>query len=153
MQSTASTQALAPMFPLSLFRTLCAEQMPKQKAQGLFALNAPALNKQAFAYLTYFVVEGQGLCFYGCAVKLLDGKGVLITGAPGAGKSKLLHNLQKQGAQLIGDDYLILQENAGKIVAKPAQAIKGLCYSRKTGALLKTPYLPAAVLTHHIHIA
>lgn len=75
---------------------------------------------------------------------LFDGKGVLIKGPSGSGKSDLALRLMTLGAQLIGDDYLeVTKNNNGRIVMAGPPNIAGLIEVRNVG-ILKGPYLATA---------
>lgn len=58
------------------------------------------------------------LSVQGSAVAI-GGRGVLIIGAPGSGKSDLALRLLDRGAQLIADDLVDVADRAGRLVAQP----------------------------------
>jgi HPr kinase/phosphorylase len=66
---------------------------------------------------------------------------VLITGAPGAGKSDLVLRLIDRGFILVADDQVVVTEG----VARPPPELAGLLEVRGLG-ILRLPYLAAAPL-------
>lgn len=83
------------------------------------------------------------------------GKGVLIEGPPGAGKSDLALRLIDQpgrglggdlkSAVLIADDQVIVGLKAGQLLARPPEKLKGLIEVRGL-AILSVPYRPETLL-------
>ena len=65
----------------------------------------------------------------------IGGRGVLITGAPGSGKTSLALALIDRGAVLIGDDGVELDVADGTLLASPAPATAGLIEVRNVGIL------------------
>ena len=63
----------------------------------------------------------------------IGGRGVLITGAPGSGKSSLALALIDRGASLIGDDGVLLEVEAGRLLASPAPNTYGMLEVRNVG--------------------
>lgn len=63
----------------------------------------------------------------------MDGRALLIEGAPGLGKSSLALALIDRGAQLIGDDGVRLIRRGDQIIACPPPNIKGLLEVRGVG--------------------
>ena len=63
----------------------------------------------------------------------VKGKGVLITGNPGAGKSALALQLMDRGALFISDDQTVLSQETGEIVIQAPLALKGLMEVRGVG--------------------
>ena len=63
----------------------------------------------------------------------MKGKGVLITGKPGVGKSSLALQLMDRGALFISDDQTALSQEVGEIVARAPLALKGLMEVRGIG--------------------
>lgn len=63
----------------------------------------------------------------------LDGRGLLIEGPPGAGKSSLALALIDRGARLVGDDGVLLECEAGRLVARPHPRTRGLLEIRNVG--------------------
>jgi serine kinase of HPr protein (carbohydrate metabolism regulator) len=77
----------------------------------------------------------------GCVA--IGGRGVLIAGASGAGKSDLAMRLIDRGAALVADDYVSLRAEGGQVIAAAPAAIAGLIELRGVG-LLTLPYLAQA---------
>lgn len=75
----------------------------------------------------------------------LSGRGALILGSSGAGKSALGLNLMALGAQLVSDDRVILTVHEGVIASAP-QAISGLIEARGVGILRAEPIADAAIV-------
>ncbi|WMS44266.1 HPr kinase/phosphatase C-terminal domain-containing protein [Acuticoccus sp. MNP-M23] len=79
--------------------------------------------------------------------------GVLVRGAPGAGKTALALALIARWhasghyAALVADDRVDLRASNGRLVARPAEALRGLAEIRGYG-IAAIPYLPAVRLTH-----
>ncbi len=69
----------------------------------------------------------------------LGGKGVLLLGQSGAGKSDLALRLIDQGARLVADDRCDLFERGGKLCARPPASIAGLMEIRGLG-IISLPY-------------
>lgn len=68
----------------------------------------------------------------------IDGHGVMILGASGAGKSALALQLISMGAILVADDQTALRVVNGQLIADCPTPIKGLIEARGVG-LLKVP--------------
>lgn len=75
----------------------------------------------------------------------IDGRAILIEGAPGSGKSWLALTLIDRGAELVADDGLILEARHGQLFARPHPNITGLIEVRNLG-LLPMPALVEAVV-------
>ena len=71
----------------------------------------------------------------------VDGHGVLLLGASGAGKSDLALMLMDGGAQLVADDRTILFAKAGTLHAKAPASIRGLLEIRGVG-IVQRPARP-----------
>lgn len=65
----------------------------------------------------------------------IGGRGVLIEGLPGSGKSSLALALIDRGAQLVGDDGVTLDVRDGRLLASPPPNIAGLIEVRNVGLL------------------
>ncbi|MCW1427892.1 HPr kinase/phosphorylase [Novosphingobium sp. JCM 18896] len=65
----------------------------------------------------------------------IDGRAVLIEGAPGTGKSSLALALIDRGAVLVGDDGVMLEARKGRLVAMPHPNTRGLIEVRNLGLL------------------
>lgn len=72
----------------------------------------------------------------------LRGRGLLITGASGSGKSALALQLMALGAQLVADDQVILEAGPGGVTAIVPDPISGLIEARGIGILTATPAGP-----------
>ena len=66
---------------------------------------------------------------------VIAGKAVLIEGAPGSGKSSLALALIDRGAELLGDDGVILASAGGRLMARPHPNTRGLLEVRNVGLL------------------
>jgi HPr kinase/phosphorylase len=69
------------------------------------------------------------------------GDGVLLTGAPGTGKSDLVLRLLGLGFDLVADDYVEITDG----MARPAPALAGLLEVRGLG-IMRLPFVPEARL-------
>ena len=77
----------------------------------------------------------------------IEGRGVLIEGPPGIGKSSLALALIDRGATLVGDDGVLLEERGGKVWALPPPNIAGLIEIRNVGlATLPAEAAPVALV-------
>ena len=65
----------------------------------------------------------------------IDGRGVLLTGASGAGKSDLALRLIDRGATLVGDDGVIVEARGGRLIARAGHNIEGQMEVRGLGIL------------------
>ena len=65
----------------------------------------------------------------------VQGRGVLITGASGSGKSALALSLMALGADLVADDRVILSLDRGRVMASAPVPIRGLIEARGIGLL------------------
>jgi len=74
----------------------------------------------------------------------IGGRGVLIEGPPGCGKSSLALALIDRGATLVGDDGVMLEMRDGRLWAMPPANIAGLLEVRNVG-LVTRPCAPAPV--------
>lgn len=72
-----------------------------------------------------------------------EGKGILISGPSGSGKSSLALELLALGADLIADDRTIITPAAGKIIASSPSSIAGLIEARGVG-ILRVQHVEAA---------
>ena len=73
-----------------------------------------------------------------CAAR--DGLGILLTGAPGSGKSDLLLRLLDRGFDLVADDQVAIGEDG---MARPPAALAGLIEVRGLG-IMRFPFVPSA---------
>lgn len=81
---------------------------------------------------------------HGTAVSC-HGKGVLLTGPAGAGKSSLALRLIAAGARLVADDRVAVSAAAGLAMARPVPGLAGWIEARGAG-LGRLAYEPAAAL-------
>ncbi|OEJ69306.1 HPr kinase/phosphorylase [Magnetovibrio blakemorei] len=77
---------------------------------------------------------------------LIKGKGVLLRGKPGSGKSDLALRLMDDGAGLVADDYTELSTQDGILYANAPTAIEGLLEVRGVG-ILRVGCVPRAPVT------
>jgi serine kinase of HPr protein (carbohydrate metabolism regulator) len=73
----------------------------------------------------------------------IGGRGVLIAGRSGAGKSDLAMRLIDRGAILVADDYAVLRRERERLVAAAPPAIAGKMELRGVG-ILTLPFLAQA---------
>lgn len=83
------------------------------------------------------IVHGSAVAF--------GGRGLLILGASGAGKSGLALALIGRGAQFVADDRVVLERRGDALVASAPAAIAGLIEARGVG-LLRVQAIPEAPL-------
>lgn len=76
----------------------------------------------------------------------VDGKGVLICGASGTGKSGLALELMGYGAHLVADDRTVLRRTGDKIHASAPEAIRGKIEARGIGILHADPVEEALIV-------
>ena len=83
---------------------------------------------------------------------LVGARAVLIRGPSGVGKSELVFRLIEAGrtdalpfVRLVADDRTLLQVCHGRLIARPAPALRGLLEVRGLG-IRRLPYEPAAVV-------
>lgn len=65
----------------------------------------------------------------------IDGKGVLLYGRSGFGKSDLALRLIDRGAVLVSDDYTILRPSGGRLIASAPPSIAGKLEVRGLGII------------------
>ncbi len=83
----------------------------------------------------------------------VDGRGLLILGHSGAGKSALAVRLIALGAQLVSDDRTMVTATGGRLVATcPNPALQGLIEARGIG-ILRAPVYDAVDLALVIDLA
>jgi hypothetical protein len=70
----------------------------------------------------------------------IDGRALMIEGAPGSGKSSLALALIDRGARLIGDDAVLLEAAGERLLASPHPRVAGLIEVRNVG-LVPMPVL------------
>lgn len=78
----------------------------------------------------------------------IDGRAVLIMGPSGAGKSDLALRLIDRGAILVSDDYIMVRQSAGLVLAEPPATIAGLIEVRGLGivSMLHVSQVPIALV-------
>ena len=86
----------------------------------------------------------EGATIHGTCVAI-DGRGVLLRGPSGSGKSDLALRLFDLDATLVSDDYVRVQEEGGILVARPPESIKGKLEVRGVG-IVEVPHQGAAPL-------
>lgn len=74
------------------------------------------------------------LAYQATCVAIAD-RGILIEGEPGVGKSSLALALVDRGAELIGDDGVILVPAGDRLLARPHPNTRGLIEVRNLGVL------------------
>jgi len=74
-----------------------------------------------------------------------EGKGIIIFGPSGSGKSDLALRLIDSGGRLVSDDYVKVDEDGGILYAHPAPNIAGMMEVRGVG-LIKLGYKKSAKL-------
>ena len=65
----------------------------------------------------------------------IDGRAVLIEGEPGSGKSSLALALIDRGAQLVGEDGVVLVSAGDRLLVRPHPNTRGLIEVRNLGIL------------------
>jgi HPr kinase/phosphorylase len=89
---------------------------------------------------------------------IIGESGLLIRGEPGAGKSRLARALlaeaRRRGwfGRLIGDDRIMIEAAAGRLIARGHPAVAGLIEARGVGVLAE-PAEPACVVRLVIDLA
>lgn len=81
---------------------------------------------------------GEGVLQHASCVSC-RGRGVLIMGEPGTGKSSLALRLIDRGAMLVADDYALLTRAGDALVATPPGRIAGLVEVRGLG-IFRLPF-------------
>lgn len=66
---------------------------------------------------------------------MIEGRGLLIEGASGTGKSSLVLALIDRGAALVGDDGVMLDVREGALLASPHPRIAGKLEVRNVGLI------------------
>jgi serine kinase of HPr protein (carbohydrate metabolism regulator) len=75
----------------------------------------------------------------------IGGRGVLIEGAPGSGKSSLVLALLDRGAEFVGDDSLLVEARDGKLHVHPHPETAGLLEVRNLGLITRPVRADVAV--------
>ncbi|EAR49819.1 Hpr serine kinase/phosphatase domain protein [Oceanicola granulosus HTCC2516] len=76
----------------------------------------------------------------------LGGRAVVLTGAPGSGKSSTALELMAYGARLVADDGTVLTRRGRRLVAAAAAPVRGLIEARGIGLLNAVPVAGAEVV-------
>lgn len=97
--------------------------------------------------------EQDNVCIHGTCVSV-SGRGLLILGASGAGKSALALQLMAMGAGLVADDRVDLNMVDDQVLAEAVPQIRGLIEARGIGLLRAepqgaTPLACVVDLDHH----
>ena len=87
---------------------------------------------------------------HGSAIAV-GGRGFLIRGASGSGKSGLVLQMMALGADLISDDQVIMERSAGTIIMSAPQTLVGKIEARFVG-ILNVPSRQNVVLNHVIDL-
>jgi ABC-type dipeptide/oligopeptide/nickel transport system ATPase component len=78
----------------------------------------------------------------------IGGRGVLIRGESGSGKSSLLLQIlsaDPDGSRLVADDQVVLHAERGRLMASPPPLLAGLIEIRGQG-ILRLPWLPSVAV-------
>lgn len=83
----------------------------------------------------------------------VDGRGLLILGPSGSGKSALALRLISLGAELIADDRTLVERQGEDLLARcPNTTIRGLIEARGVG-ILRATSLESVMLTHAVDLS
>jgi HPr kinase/phosphorylase len=69
----------------------------------------------------------------------LSGRGIVLLGPSGSGKSDLALRLIDRGARLVADDQLTVERQGDRLLGRPAEALAGLLEVRGYG-IVKLPW-------------
>jgi serine kinase of HPr protein (carbohydrate metabolism regulator) len=81
----------------------------------------------------------RGTALFHASCVAIGGRGVLIRGRPGTGKSDLALRLIDEGARLVADDRVAVARQGNALVATAPRAIRGLIEARGVGILAVRP--------------
>jgi hypothetical protein len=84
-------------------------------------------------------VQGPAHVWLHASCVQIDGVGIVLLGASGAGKSDFALRLIDAGALLVADDQLQVEAGETGLVGRPAEALAGLLEVRGIG-ILRLPY-------------
>ncbi|SDX59302.1 Hpr(Ser) kinase/phosphatase [Ruegeria halocynthiae] len=87
------------------------------------------------------IADQKTACVHATCVAV-DGAGILIIGASGAGKSALALQMMMLGARLVADDRINLSARDGDVMADAVPQIRGLIEARGIGLLRADPVGP-----------
>lgn len=84
----------------------------------------------------------------------INGRAVLIMGPSGAGKSDLALRLIDRGAMLVSDDYIMVRQSAGLVLAEPPATIVGLIEVRGLGIvpMPQVSQVPVALVVSLVNV-
>ena len=85
------------------------------------------------------------LCLHASCVALA-GRGVLICGKSGSGKSALALQLMAYGAVLVADDRTLVAREGGRLTARAPAPIRGLIEARGMGLISAKASAAAALI-------
>lgn len=88
--------------------------------------------------------SGAGEVFHATTISI-DGKGVLILGPSGSGKSALALQLLALGATLVADDHSRVTCEEGRLIAHAPPRMVGVIEARKVG-LIRVPHVASVPL-------
>ena len=90
------------------------------------------------------LMQGSEILHASCVA--VDGRGLLILGPSGTGKSGLALRLLALGAQLVADDRTEITRAGDALIARCPPAISGLIEARGIGILRATPVMQTAIV-------
>jgi HPr kinase/phosphorylase len=102
--------------------------------RGAWESNARSCS-DAFAVMPVGMSVSESALVIHASAVAIAGRGLLILGASGAGKSGLALRLIALGADLVADDRVALSRQAGRLVARAPAALAGLVEARGIGIL------------------
>ncbi|MDD5169282.1 MAG: HPr kinase/phosphatase C-terminal domain-containing protein [Syntrophales bacterium] len=83
----------------------------------------------------------------------ISGKGLLITGPSGAGKTSCSLNLMKCGSRCIADDTVVLEKIGKRVInGRAHESTKGLLYLREKGIALISDYVEGSCIEDDANI-
>ena len=83
-------------------------------------------------------------CLHATSIAV-DGKGLLITGPSGSGKSALALDILSRGGALVADDQTLLRAEHGTLIANAHPRIMGQIEARGLGVLKALPNGPTPI--------
>lgn len=81
----------------------------------------------------------------------IDGRGVLLAGRSGSGKSDLALRLIDRGARLVSDDYTELRAEDGRLIGSAPEKISGMIEMRGIG-IVPLASVPEAPVALHVRV-